>query len=222
MAVGAVIVAAGRSERMGGTDKLLQPLGGRPLIGHSIAVFATHSAIDRLVVVVSEMNRPEIEAIVSELAPRATVVLGGKRRRDSVRNGLEALEGCDYVLIHDGARPLVTPALIDAALEGARTAGAALCAVPITDTIKRAAADMRVRGTISRENLWRAQTPQAFRRDLLLHAHAASDVDATDDAALVELIDEPVLLVPGSIRNVKVTLPEDLRLAAAWLIAGES
>jgi len=147
-------------------------------------------------------------------------VRGGERRRDSVRAGLDALADCDYVVVHDGARPLVTKALIDAALAGARETGAALCAVPVSDTVKRTDDAGLVRSTVSRAGLWLAQTPQAFRTELLLRAHEATEIDATDDAALVELLGEPVRVVMGSPRNLKVTTPADLRLAEALLAAG--
>lgn len=217
MTAGAIVVAAGRSVRMGGIDKLLAPVGGRPVLAHGLAVIDAHPAIQRVVVMVSESNRAAVEAIVSVAAPSARVVLGGARRRDSVLNGLEALDGCDYVLVHDGARPLLSAALIDAALEGARQTGASLCAVPVADTVKRSDVGGLVRSTVSRDGLWLAQTPQAFRRDLLLRAHASYDIDATDDAALVELLGEPVRLVPGSRENIKVTTPEDLALVEALL-----
>ena len=109
-AAGAIIVAAGRSERMGGLDKLLAPLAGQPLIGHAIAAFAGHPQIEELVVVVSESNRDAVEAIVQKQAPSARVVLGGARRRDSVLAGLAAIATSEYVVVHDGARPLVSPA----------------------------------------------------------------------------------------------------------------
>jgi 2-C-methyl-D-erythritol 4-phosphate cytidylyltransferase len=214
---GAVIVAAGSSRRMRGVDKLLAPLGGRPVVAHSIAVFASHPAVDEVVVVTSAANQEAIGALAAELAPRARVILGGVRRRDSVRAGLEALTDCVYVIVHDAARPLVTPAMIDAALEGAREAGAALCAVPVADTVKRSEPSGRVSSTVTREGLWLAQTPQAFRRELLLRAHQTIDIDATDDAALIELLGEPVKLVMGSPRNLKITQPEDLALARAIL-----
>ena len=109
--------------------------------------------------------------------------------------------------------------MIDAALEGAREAGASLCAVPVTDTVKRSEPSGRVSSTVTREGLWLAQTPQAFRTDLLLRAHRAINIDATDDAALIELLGEPVKLVLGSARNLKITAPEDLALARALLAA---
>ena len=218
--VGAIVLAAGRSERMGGADKLLATLGGRPLIAHAIEAFTAHTGIDALVVVASEANEAAIRALIGKLGPKARAVRGGERRRDSVRAGLDALPDCDYVVVHDGARPLVTKALIDAALAGARETGAALCAVPVSDTVKRTDDAGLVRSTVSRAGLWLAQTPQAFRTELLLRAHEATEIDATDDAALVELLGEPVRVVMGSPRNLKVTTPADLRLAEALLAAG--
>jgi len=216
-----MIVAAGSSQRMRGVDKLFALLGGRPVLAHSVAVFASHPAIDETVIVTSAANEGATRALVAELAPRARVVLGGARRRDSVRAGLEALLDCEYVVVHDAARPLVTAALIDAALEGAREVGAALCAVPITDTVKRSEPSGRVSSTVTREGLWLAQTPQAFRTELLLRAHRTIELDVTDDAALIELLGEPVKLVMGSSRNLKITQPGDLALARALLAAAE-
>jgi 2-C-methyl-D-erythritol 4-phosphate cytidylyltransferase len=218
MKTGAIIVAAGRSTRMGGFDKLLQVVGGRPVIAHSLAVFAAHPRIDAVVAVASASNQEAIAAIARDLAG-VQMILGGRRRRDSVHNGLQALADCDVVVVHDGARPLVTPPLIDAAIDGAIETGAALCAVPVTDTLKRGDPEGLVRSTVSREGLWLAQTPQAFRTEVLLRAHAAHDIDATDDAALVELIEEPVRLVAGSRENVKLTTPDDFVLVEALLAA---
>src|SRR5687768_3846835 len=194
---GAIIVAAGSSQRMGGVDKLLRPLDSRPLIAYSIAAFAASNEVDRLVVVTSNANYDAIGNIVHQLAPDAAVVLGGERRRDSVRAGIEALPDVDYVLVHDGARPLVNELMIEAALRGAVEAGAAICAVPVTDTIKRSSGDSLIAGTVDRSALRAAQTPQAFRRDLLLRAHEQDAGDATDDAALIERLGLPVKLVAG-------------------------
>ena len=217
----AIIVAAGSSRRMRGVDKLLALLGGRPVVAHSLEAFARHPAIDEIVVVVSESNREAIAELADSVAgERTAVVLGGRRRRDSVLNGLKALtSACEYVVVHDAARPFVDAAMIDAALGGAREVGAALCAVPVSDTVKRAEPSGRVSSTVTREGLWLAQTPQAFRKDLLLRAHETIGLDVTDDAALIELLGEPVKLVMGSRRNIKVTLPEDLALAEAILAA---
>lgn len=217
MTVGVVIVAAGRSTRMGGVDKLSAMLAGRPLVAYAIAAFAAHEAVSDIVVVVSESNQDAVEAVIAEEGLLARTVLGGERRRDSVRAGLGVLQRCDYVLIHDAARPLVTPALIDAALSGAREFGAALCAIPVTDTVKLGDDSDEVAATLDRSGLWLAQTPQAFRLELLLRAHAADQEDVTDDAALVENLGAPVKLVPGAPRNIKVTTPADLVIAEALL-----
>jgi 2-C-methyl-D-erythritol 4-phosphate cytidylyltransferase len=216
--VGAIIVAAGQSSRMGGGDKMLAPLAGRPLLLHSVEAFVACGAVEAIVVGASATNRDAVTALVAD-RPGVSVVTGGARRRDSVEAGLAALTDCAYVLVHDGARPFVTTALIEAALAAARETGAALCAQPVTDTVKRADPGGLLRGTVSRAGLWLAQTPQAFRRDLLVRAHAAAAIDATDDAALVEVLGEPVRLVPGSARNIKVTTPEDLAIARALAAA---
>jgi 2-C-methyl-D-erythritol 4-phosphate cytidylyltransferase len=213
---GAIIVAAGSSRRMGGVDKLLRPLDGRPVLAYSIAAFAASNEVDELVVVASNANYDAVSAIVSQLSPGSRVVLGGERRQDSVRAGLDALGDVDYVLVHDAARPLVNEALIEAALQGAAEAGAAICAVAVSDTIKRGSEGLIVE-TVDRAALYQAQTPQAFRRDLLLRAHQQDAGDATDDAALVERLGEPVRLVQGSPRNIKVTTPDDLHVAEALL-----
>jgi 2-C-methyl-D-erythritol 4-phosphate cytidylyltransferase len=212
-----VIVAAGSSRRMGGVDKLLAPLAGRPVLAHSIATFAGHPSVGAMVVVASETNQAEIEELVGEVAPAARVVLGGARRRDSVRAGLGALPRCEYVLVHDGARPLVTTAMIDAALAGAREKDAAICAVQVADTVKQVDNYGFSRRTMDRDGLMLAQTPQAFRLELLLRAHAAYADDVTDDAMLIELMGLPVRIVAGSTRNLKVTTPDDLVLAEALL-----
>jgi 2-C-methyl-D-erythritol 4-phosphate cytidylyltransferase len=203
---------------MAGIDKVLAPMGGKPLLAHTLAAFGRCDALDRVVVVASERNWLEVERLAQTLSERPfQVVLGGERRRDSVRAGLDVLLDCDYIVVHDGARPLVTPELVEAALAGAREVGAALCAIPVVDTVKRADAQMLVRSTVSRERLWLAQTPQAFRRDLLVRAHELVEGDMTDDAAMIEHISEPVKLVHGSIRNIKVTSPSDLAFAEALL-----
>jgi 2-C-methyl-D-erythritol 4-phosphate cytidylyltransferase len=223
-----VIVAAGRSERMGGVDKLLAPLAGRPLLSYAIDAFMGCGDIDEVIVVASEENRSAVEVLTSPEdgagKPRLPMrlVLGGPRRRDSVLAGLEALSPeCEYVIVHDGARPRVTGALIKAVLAAARETGAAIAAIPVSDTVKLATTDGIVRDTLDRDSLWLAQTPQAFRRDLLLKAYRQMPGDATDDAGLVEALGHPVRLIEGARENLKVTTPADLRLAEALLRAHE-
>ena len=210
---------------MGGADKLFAPLAGRPLLAHSLDAFQRCPAVERVVLVLSERNRRQGEALVEggAFSKVEAVCLGGGRRQDSVRAGLSALEGLaphDWVVVHDGARPLVTPALIEAGLAAACETGAAACAVPVQDTVKEVDEGGLVRKTLDRERLWLVQTPQVFRYDMLRDAHRRGRAYATDDASLVEALGQRVRLYVGSRRNLKVTTPQDLALAEALLKAG--
>jgi len=220
--VGAVIVAAGGSTRMSGADKLFATIGGRPLLARTLQAFEDSLLVERIVLVLSAANLERGRALVAEggIDKLSAVCMGGPRRQDSVRLGLEALGPCEWVLVHDGARPLVTTALIERGLAAARETGAAVPAVPIADTVKLAAPDGRVEQTLDRSGLWAAQTPQVFRYDLLLRAHREVTGDVTDDSAMLEALGLPVKLFEGSPANIKVTTPEDLRLAEALLEAG--
>jgi 2-C-methyl-D-erythritol 4-phosphate cytidylyltransferase len=217
---GAIIVAAGRSTRMGGIDKIVAPLAGRPLLLHALAVFAENATVERIVVVAASERLAEIEALIAVLyltAGRVRVVAGGARRQDSVLAGLAVLDGCDLVAVHDAARPLLTAAIVAEGLQLAERHGAAVAAWPVADTLKQADAAGRVLRTVPRDGLWAIQTPQTFRRDLLVAAHAATSDDVTDDAMLVEAYGQPVQLYRGSPHNFKVTTAEDLALAEALL-----
>ena len=220
--VGAVIVAAGRSERMGGLDKLFAPLGGRPLLARTLAAFQECAAVHRVVLVLAAENLARGLALAEEedLTKVRTVCLGGRRRQDSVWEGLECLGPCAWVVVHDGARPLVTPQLIEEGLAAARETGAAVCGLPAQDTMKRVDEQGRVLRTLDRRKVWLIQTPQVFRYDILREAYERSRRTATDDAALVERLGHRVRVYPGSPRNLKVTTPEDLALADALLKLG--
>lgn len=217
--VGAVIVAAGRSARMNGVDKLFVPLHGRLLLAHTVAAFEACPAVDDIVLVVASDNLARAQALVGEEGWRKVrrVCAGGARRRDSVRAGLDVLPACQWVIVHDGARPCVEVEVIERGLAEARRTGAAIAAVPVKDTVKVVDGERRILDTPERERLWSAQTPQAFRYDLLARAHAEVGGDVTDDAALVERLGHPVVVFMGSYRNIKVTTPEDLAVAEAWL-----
>ncbi|MFH1015911.1 MAG: 2-C-methyl-D-erythritol 4-phosphate cytidylyltransferase, partial [Chloroflexota bacterium] len=138
---------------------------------------------------------------------------GGERRQDSVAAGLKLTGKCDWVVIHDGARPFVTIDLIERGLEAAKETGAAIAAVPVTDTIKEAGEDSIVRQTLPRQNLWAVQTPQVFRIDIITEAYRRARGDVTDDAMLVEQMGHKVKVFMGSYDNIKITTPEDLALA---------
>lgn len=217
--VGAVLVAAGRSTRMG-FDKLWADLGGRPVLAWSLTALAEAPGIDCLVVVTCAERLDDVRSLVASVAPPrlpTRVVVGGERRRDSVAAGLAALEGCRWVLIHDAARPFLSRASIERGLAEATLTGACVAALPARDTIKRVAPDGVVVETLPREQLWTVQTPQVFRRGLVLGALAATDEDATDEAALVERAGACVRVYPGEVTAFKITTPADLDIARALL-----
>ena len=221
----ALLMAAGRGERMGAErPKCFLPLAGRPLFLHALATFARVEPVPRLVLVVPPGWEAEAERLCTmvPLAHPPLIVPGGEERAESVRAGLEALaaDPPELVAIHDAARPLVTRALIEQTFAAAHQAGAALAATPLTDTLKRAGEDLLVVDTPSRAGLWRAQTPQTFRYDLIRAAHRHAQehgLPATDDAMLVEALGHPVRLCPSSAYNVKITTPEDLAVAERLL-----
>ena len=218
---GAIIVAAGSGTRMAGADKLFTEVAGQPLLAHAIAPFQECASIERIVLVMASLNLKRGRDLVERYGfTKATaLVKGGERRQDSVRLGLEALGGCDYVAVHDGARPLVTPELIARGLEAARETGAAAPALPIADTVKEAGPNGIVLRTLDRSRLWAVQTPQVFRCELLMRAHREVTADVTDDAAMVEAVGERVRLFEGSRANIKVTMVEDLKLIKALTAA---
>lgn len=216
---GAVIVAAGSGVRMEGQDKLFTRIGGKPLLAHAVAAFEECWNLQRIALVMSESNLELGREMVRE--QRFTKVVGvcsgGPRRQDSVRCGLAALGPVDWVAIHDGGRPLLRPGMIARGLEAARETGAAIPVIPLTDTIKEVSLDGCVVQTLDRSHLRAVQTPQVFRYDLLMRAHREIAEDVTDDSAMVEMIGGVVRTYEGRRRNVKITTPDDLRLAETYL-----
>lgn len=219
--VGVVVAAAGRGTRMGGMpSKILVPLAGVPIIVRAIRPFAALAAVDAIVVVVSAEDLAGVKALlVDHDVPKiAAVVEGGTTRQESVRLGLAAVPACEVVLVHDGARPLVSAPLIERVIAAARD-GAAVPTLPLQDTVKSVEGD-RVTGTLDRGALARAQTPQGFPAKLLEVAIAraiAEGFEGTDEAMLVERIGAPVRRVAGCADNLKITTPEDLIIAEALL-----
>jgi len=221
--VGAIIAAAGRSERMGGSDKLFVVVGDKPLLAYTLSAFDACRGVDRVVLVLSPENMERGRGLVTEAGfGKVTVCQGGERRQDSVRNGLEALASCQWVVVHDGARPLVTAELIERGLEAAKETGAAIAALPIADTVKEVEPPGLIGRTLSRGQLWAAQTPQVFRYDILREAHQRAQGEATDDAALVEKAGYRVRVLEGSSRNIKVTTAADLAIVEALLAQGRA
>jgi len=219
----AVIVAAGRSTRMQGADKQFLELAGTPVLQHTLAAFEKAGRIAGIVLVIApEKYRDSGPGAFRSwgLNKLIAVVPGGNTRQQSVLNGLLAIPfNCRTVLIHDGARPLVTVGEIETVVAAAGEYGAATLAVPVKDTVKESDGQGFVASTPNRELLWLTQTPQGFSYQLLLEAHrlAGPSAAATDDASLVEAAGHRVKLVPGSYRNIKITTPEDIYIAEALL-----
>jgi len=222
MKVGAIIPAAGRGKRIGASvPKQFLEIQGRPLLHHTLMVFASCKLIDYVVLVMPRADVDEMgEDWLNKYEIVRKVVVGGEQRQDSVYNGFSSLEeGTDIVVVHDGVRPFTTPQMIIATVEAAQQHGAAITAIPVSDTVKQAA-DGFVKQTVSRDGLWRVQTPQAFQYGLLQQAFKKAKKDSyyvTDEGSLVEYLGERVKIVPGSELNIKITRKEDLVLGESLL-----
>lgn len=225
-----IVPAAGAGTRMRRPQaraKQFLPLGGQSVLMRTLHALWQSELFDGVVVVVPEADLASVtdELAVLPFGKSIKVVAGGAERQDSVRLGLAAVpEEAEWVVVHDGVRPLVTPELVARVLEGAREHGAATAAVPVNDTVKRADADGRVLSTLDREGLWSVQTPQAFAAGSLRRAHEralATGKRFTDDAGMVEALGASVYVVMGDPRNIKLTRAEDFALAESWLERGE-
>ena len=215
--IGAIVVAAGQSSRMRGVDKIFYPLGGMPIVWHSLSTLLSHPSISQTVLVTAKENVRRADELVASYAPdgEISVCEGGERRQDSVLRGLERLGNCDMVLVHDGARPFITDEVLDRGIAAALEKGAAVAAVPVKDTIKQSDDSDVVERTLPRDRLWAVQTPQIFDASLLREAHEKVHETVTDDSSMVEAIGHPVKVFRGSYFNIKVTTPEDLTIARA-------
>ncbi len=217
--VGVLLAAAGSGERIGGEPKQFRPIGGVPMLLRALRPFAQHPRVHQLIVAVPAATAHSPPEWLGSIAgERLQLVAGGATRADSVRAALDALDPCcEIVLIHDAARPFVVPETIDRVIEiGAETG--AVPAVPVTDTLKRVDPGTdRVMETVDRSGLWRAQTPQAFPREMLERAYdavgAAARSGFTDEAALLEAAGFPVRLVRDSVSNIKITTAHDFLVA---------
>jgi 2-C-methyl-D-erythritol 4-phosphate cytidylyltransferase / 2-C-methyl-D-erythritol 2,4-cyclodiphosphate synthase len=215
----AIVVAAGASRRMGVRDKVMLDLLGRPILAWTLDALASARSVRRLIIVTGSDRVDHVAGMSWVRERRATVVAGGERRQESVAAGVRVSDA-DVVLIHDGARPLVTSDLVDAVASAALRCGAAIPCLPVSETLKRVEAG-RVVTTVDRADLAAAQTPQGVRRAVLAAAYAlhdpAGEETFTDEAALLEASGFEVVAVPGEPENLKVTLPGDLDLATAVL-----
>lgn len=226
MKVIALVPAAGIGKRMGAQiNKQYLLLAGKPIVAHTLQILEDAPFIDEIYVIVPEAEIPYCREHVVErydLTKVRGIVAGGAERQNSVMNGLRALTGADVddlVLIHDGVRPFISLPVLEKSVETAREKGGALVAVPVKDTVK-IVVDGIVRETPLRETLWLAQTPQTFRYSIIMAAHeiaAAERYLGTDDASLVEWMGKDVHIVLGDYRNIKITTPEDLVMAEAFL-----
>ncbi|MEO7218256.1 MAG: 2-C-methyl-D-erythritol 4-phosphate cytidylyltransferase [Gemmatimonadaceae bacterium] len=219
--VGVVIVAAGTGSRTGSDElKQFRWVAGKPMLLHSVQLFQQRDDVCMVVAVLpkSHAGDPPPWLFQSDIE-RLLIGVGGSHRGASVRNGLDDLPStARIVVIHDAARPLVLPETIDAVIAAARNGTGAVAAIPVTDTLKRADANGHILETVERAGIWRAQTPQAFPRDMIddvTRRANREDVTATDDAALCELYGYPVVVVPGSERAMKITTEADFARADA-------
>ena len=212
----AIIVAAGASERMG-FDKLFAPLVDKPVIAHTIDAFERTSCVDDIVLVGRRDSLEQLRKIIRGNTKVRRLVAGGTRRQDSVQAGLQELDArTAYVLVHDAARPLITPEKITRVFEVARQHGAAGLAEPVSDTLKRADVDLVVSESIDRDQLFAMQTPQVFARELLVEAYeavAAKNISVTDEVSAVQHLGRKAVLVPNQDFNFKITYPRDFLLA---------
>jgi 2-C-methyl-D-erythritol 4-phosphate cytidylyltransferase len=214
----AIIVAGGKGRRMGGPKQFIK-INGKPMLAWTVGVFQRTKAIDGIILVVEEKQLPLAKKI--RASKIIAIVPGGKERQDSVRSGLSALpEGTQVVVIHDGARPAVTPELINDTLREVRDSGAVIVGVPIKDTVKKVnfhGPKIIEGATVDRSGLWAAQTPQTFTAPIITKAYEQLKENVTDDAMAVEKAGIKVRLIKGDYENIKVTTPADLKIMAAIL-----
>jgi len=220
--VTAIIVAAGKSDRMGaGTDKAFLSLGPKPVVAWSLLAFEACTDIDHIVLVVRKDQISAAKAVVRMfgISKVRTVVAGGQKRQNSVMNGLKEIDSdTRLVVVHDGARPCVTPTTISETVKLAKRVGAVAVGCRIWDTVKFVEKGSTVTRTEDRTKLWAVQTPQAFNAQLIRRAYAEAEkakVEVTDDASAVELLGEPVKIYETNVPNLKITTVEDLQLAKA-------
>ncbi|BBH23972.1 2-C-methyl-D-erythritol 4-phosphate cytidylyltransferase [Paenibacillus baekrokdamisoli] len=223
---GVVVVAAGRGMRMGTKEsKQYLLLQDKPILVHTLELFEGMEEVSEIILVVGEQDVARCEAFVREydLIKVKAVLAGGSERQHSVRIGLQSL-GTEWVMVHDGVRPLVTQSAVRSCMSMAENVEAAVLAVPVKDTIKQVNEAGVIVATPDRRSLWAIQTPQAFRRSLLIRAHEQAALEGflgTDDAMVVERLGIPVSVTEGEYTNIKITTPEDLPWAA-FLLASNS
>ena len=221
MKVACIVPSAGRGKRLKRREeKTFVKINGKPIIFYTLKALEKAAFIDDIILVVSDrMVDPSLRFVKKyKFKKVSAVVVGGKMRFDSVKNGLAKVRDADIVMVHDGARPFVDTGLVGRVLSAARTSGAALPAIPVTHTLKSVGKGSFVSGTPDRKGIWEAQTPQAFRKSIIVEAYQLKkERKATDDASLAERLGYKVKVVMGSSGNIKITTPEDLEQAKALI-----
>ena len=217
----AIVLAAGKGKRFGlKVPKVFSNLGGKPVISFSLSVLNRHPKVNEIIVVASAESKKKLEEVIRKYRINKVqkIVLGGKERQDSVLSGLRSISrDADYVLIHDGARPFIDADMVSRLCLAAKKTGASIAAVKVKNTIKEARNQVVV-STLRRDNLWEVQTPQVFRKEIILKAYGSmGHLEVTDDAMLVERIGIAVRVSQGSYSNIKITTPEDLITAGTIL-----
>ncbi|MCK9275791.1 MAG: 2-C-methyl-D-erythritol 4-phosphate cytidylyltransferase [Syntrophales bacterium] len=225
MSVVAVVVAGGRGKRMeGDIPKQYMMLGNKPILARTLSIFEKTDIVQDVIIAVPEQDKGYVAREIIEkfnLKKVSAIRPGGAQRQDTVKSAFEAVgNGTEIVIVHDGVRPFITTELINQAVAAARLYGAAVTAVPVKDTIKRAGRNEIVRESLHREELWSVQTPQVFRWDIIREAYDIAYRECffgTDDAMLVERLGIPVKIIMGSYENIKVTTREDLIIGQMFL-----
>lgn len=226
MSVSVIVVAAGMGKRMNAdVNKQFLTLGGKTILYRTLEAFQSINAVDEIVLVVREDEKPYVRSTLlneNRFSKVCQLVSGGAERVDSVKNGLDVIDDNGIVLIHDGARPLVTEQEVLDVIDAVRVHGAALLGTRVKDTIKNVDADGRVVETYDRDTLWAVATPQGFAVPLIKKAFISADNyigRVWDDAMMVELLGEPVVMIEGSYENIKITTPVDIVIAESILDA---
>lgn len=225
MRVVALVPAAGMGKRMGRCiSKPFLHVGGKAILGRTLLQFEDSDSIDEVYVIISKMEERRCKEEIIEkynLKKVTKLVIGGNERQVSVKNGIDAIEqGCDLVMIHDGNRPFITSQLIDESISKTIRYGATVVSIPVKDTVKTVSLDGEIIDTLDRKKLWLAQTPQTFQYDIIKKAYEnafLNDLFGYDDSSLVELLGIKVRTIMGSYKNIKITTPEDLIIAEAFL-----
>lgn len=222
--VAALVVAAGKGQRSGlDIPKQFHNLAGKPLLVYCLEAFESFPCISEIVLVLPPefLQVAAVKRDLAHFSKLTQIVAGGEERQDSVMNGLKAISSdVDFMAIHDGARPFPPEKATEQAILAAQECGAAILAIPVTDTVKQSDSNGFIMDTIARRSLWLAQTPQVFRKDLIIEAYRETcqrGAALTDDAGAVQLLGKPVRLVEGSRENIKITVSEDFEIAARYL-----